>query len=199
MRNAQLPLSHADITSLQSAGYADRMTSLGRSLLRLAGAAVKSLAARTPGTQHRGEAGVDFPERTSRQPRPGKTPRRAPALSYDPEPGRTADPGEIVWTWVPYEDDPSQGKDRPVLIIGRTRGSLLALMLTSRDRNNALSRHDGYIDIGSGPWDRKGRPSEVYLERVLTVDPGDVRRVGATLDRSTYKRVTAALERASGK
>ena len=28
------------------------------------------------------------------------------------------DPGEVVWAWVPYEDDPAQGKDRPVLVVG---------------------------------------------------------------------------------
>ena len=99
-----------------------------------------------------------------------------------------------MWTWVPYEDDPMQGKDRPVLVIGRDGGTLLALMLTSRDRNNAESRHEGYVDIGSGPWDRKGRPSEVYLKRLLTIRPEDVRRVGATLDRHLFDRVIARLE-----
>ena len=52
-----------------------------------------------------------------------------------------ADPGEVLWTWVPYEDDPSQGKDRPVLAIGEHRGWLLCLMLTSKDHD----REDGPI------------------------------------------------------
>ena len=40
--------------------------------------------------------------------------------SYAPEPDGQPDPGEVVWGWVPFEDDPSQGKDRPVLLVGRT-------------------------------------------------------------------------------
>ncbi|GAB3555181.1 hypothetical protein GCM10027404_31290 [Arthrobacter tumbae] len=148
------------------------MASLGQSLFRLAEAALKSIASR-----------------------PASKP--VPPGTYAPQPGNTADPGEIVWTWVPYEDDPNQGKDRPVLIIGRDGGSLLALMLTSRDRNNAKSRHDGYVDIGSGSWDRRGRPSEVYLERLLTIDPEAVRRIGSTLDRPLFDRVLSRYRRLS--
>ena len=40
-------------------------------------------------------------------------------LVYAPHPDGRPDPGEIVWTWVPYEEDHRQGKDRPVLVIGR--------------------------------------------------------------------------------
>ena len=39
--------------------------------------------------------------------------------SYEPEADGQPDPGEVVWGWVPFEEDPSQGKDRPVLLIGR--------------------------------------------------------------------------------
>ena len=38
--------------------------------------------------------------------------------SYAPEANGQPDPGEVVWAWVPYEEDPSKGKDRPVLVIG---------------------------------------------------------------------------------
>ena len=40
--------------------------------------------------------------------------------SYAPEVDGEPDPGEVVWGWVPYEDDPQQGKDRPVLLIARS-------------------------------------------------------------------------------
>lgn len=56
-------------------------------------------------------------------------------LEYAPHPDRHADPGEVVWTWVPFEDDPAQGKDRPVLVIGHHGLYLLALMLTSKDHD----------------------------------------------------------------
>src|SRR6185312_4516876 len=57
-------------------------------------------------------------------------------VTYAPKPDGAADPGEIVWTWVPYEEDYSQGKDRPVLVVGRNGRRLLALMLTSKDHSN---------------------------------------------------------------
>ena len=111
----------------------------------------------------------------------------APQLDGDP------DPGEIVWTWVPYEEDFTQGKDRPVLLVGRDGGWLLAIMLTSKDhsRDAADEARWGryWLDIGSGPWDAQGRHSEVRLDRVIRVDPGAVRREGAVMGRSTFDTI----------
>ena len=53
------------------------------------------------------------------------TAHRARKIVYAPDLDGRADPGEIVWTWVVYEDDPSKGKDRPVLVVGRDRSTLL--------------------------------------------------------------------------
>ena len=117
-------------------------------------------------------------------------------VEYAPAPGPTAGPGEVVWTWVPYEEMDGRGKDRPVLLIGRDGALLLGLMLTSRDRNNALTRDEDYVDVGAGAWDRSGRASEVKLDRVVRVDPAAVRREGGVLDRAAFDRVTAALARA---
>jgi mRNA-degrading endonuclease toxin of MazEF toxin-antitoxin module len=119
----------------------------------------------------------------------------AGTVSYSPEADGSPDPGEIVWTWVPYQEDYSQGKDRPVLVIGNHRGRLLALMMTSRDRNNARSRDEDYVDIGSGPWDVHGRPSEIKLDRVLQLDPERVRREGAVLPRATFEKVAQSMRR----
>ncbi|MET1154271.1 type II toxin-antitoxin system PemK/MazF family toxin [Arthrobacter sp.] len=119
----------------------------------------------------------------------------AGTISYSPEADGSPDPGEIVWTWVPYQEDPSQGKDRPVLVIGNHRGRLLALMMTSRDRNNARSRDEDYVDIGSGVWDLRGRPSEIKLDRVLQLDPDTVRREGAVLPRATFEKVARSMRR----
>lgn len=33
-------------------------------------------------------------------------------VEYTPDMDGEADPGEVVWAWVPYEDDPHRGKDR---------------------------------------------------------------------------------------
>lgn len=118
---------------------------------------------------------------------------------YTPSPDGVADPGEVVWTWVPYEDDPTQGKDRPVLVVGRDGGVLLALMLTSKDhsRDAADEARWGrrWMDLGPGAWDRQGRPSEVRLDRVLRIDPRAVRREGAVLDRALFGKVARQVSR----
>ena len=119
-------------------------------------------------------------------------------LSYSPNLDGEADPGEVVWTWVPYEDDPAQGKDRPVLIVARQGESLVAVPMTSKDHDRDLAQEadEGrfWFDIGIGPWDPAGRPSEVRLNRFLTVDPSSVRREGAVLDEARFDAVAAALE-----
>jgi PemK-like, MazF-like toxin of type II toxin-antitoxin system len=116
-----------------------------------------------------------------------------PPAEYAPERDGLPDPGEVVWTWVPYEDDPSRGKDRPVLVLARDRGELVCLQLTSKDhdRDAAQEASEGrhWTDIGSGGWDRERRPSEVRLDRVLRVREDAVRREGAALDRSVFDRV----------
>jgi hypothetical protein len=116
--------------------------------------------------------------------------------SYSPEADGLPDPGEVVWTWVPYEDDPSRGKDRPVLVVGRTGAELLCLQLTSKDHDRDAQdeeRHGRYwLDIGSGGWDREGRPSEVRLDRLLRLRESEVRREGAALDRDVFDAVVLA-------
>jgi hypothetical protein len=111
---------------------------------------------------------------------------------YSPDPDGKPDPGEIVWSWVPYEEDYSRGKDRPVLLIGHDGGWLLGLMLTSKDHDNDR-RSEDYVDIGTGAWDPQGRPSEVKVDRVVRVNPADVRREGAVLDKRTFQLVVHRL------
>lgn len=123
-------------------------------------------------------------------------------IRYRPNLDGEPDPGEVVWTWVPYEEDHSQGKDRPVLLVGRDGDWLLGLMLTSKDhdRDAADEARWGryWIDIGSGGWDSKGRPSEARLDRILRIDPRAVRREGAVLDKSAFGQVADSLARALG-
>ncbi|MCW2823871.1 MAG: growth inhibitor PemK [Aeromicrobium sp.] len=117
-------------------------------------------------------------------------------ITYAPAPDGAPDPGEVVWTWVSYEDDPTQGKDRPVLLIAREGSHLVALPMTSKDhdRDHEQEAREGrfWLDLGAGPWDPAGRPSEIRLNRFLRVDPSDVRREGAVLDRARFDVVLAA-------
>ena len=129
-------------------------------------------------------------------------------LVYAPRDDDRPDPGEVAWAWVHYEEDLSQGKDRPVLVIAEEDASaggadgtgtvLVALMLTSRDRTEpGATRTDEHgatwVDIGTGDWDRQGRPSEVRADRLLRLAPGSVRREGGRLDRERYDRVAEAV------
>jgi hypothetical protein len=128
-------------------------------------------------------------------PRSVPVPKQGRHLAYAPNLDGDADPGEIVWTWVPYEDDPAQGKDRPVLVVGRDARTLLGLMLSSQgDRNG--QRH--WLALGPGDWDRDSRPSWVRLDRVLEVDEDGIRREGSILDRPRFDRIAAILRRNYG-
>ena len=112
----------------------------------------------------------------------------APAHDGDP------DPGEIVWTWVPFEENDGRGKDRPVLVVAREpRGTLLAVQLTSK-------HHDGYEyqAIGAGPWDREGRDSWVILDRVMRLHEQGMRREACALDRGRFTIVVNRLKELYG-
>ena len=119
-------------------------------------------------------------------------------FEYSPSLDGDADPGEIVWTWVPFEEDHSQGKDRPVLLVGRDGEYLLALMMTSKDHNNREHADSNYLDIGSGPWDPQGRASEVKLNRVIRVRPDAMRREGAIMPEDTFRLIERAWTRRNG-
>ena len=120
---------------------------------------------------------------------------RAREIVYAPEPDGAADPGEIVWSWVPFEEDPAQGKDRPLLVVGRSGPALLGLMLSSQSHR---ADDANWVSIGSGEWDHEGRGSYIRLDRVLEVDEHGIRREGAVLDRDRFDRVAAELRNGYG-
>lgn len=118
------------------------------------------------------------------------TAQRARRIVYAPDLDGRADPGEIVWTWVVYEDDPNRGKDRPVLVVGRDQRVLLGLMLSSREHH---SEDPNWVSIGSGSWDYDGRASWVRLDRVLDVPEEGIRREGAILEPEIFDAVATRL------
>lgn len=108
----------------------------------------------------------------------------SPVLDGDP------DPGEIVWTWVPYEENDGQGKDRPVLVVAaESAGTVLVVQLTSKTHDG----DDEFVPVGSGDWDSAHRPSWVNLERVLRVHPRGMRREASALGRQQFDTVAARL------
>lgn len=124
-------------------------------------------------------------------------PERGGAYDYDgplipmyaPEDDGQPDPGEVVWTWVPYEEDTTTGKDRPVVVLGMSApdddGDYVVLMVSSRRRDG----DPNWVAIGSGNWDHERRESYVRLDRVLAVRHAAVRREGAALTQQQYSLV----------
>lgn len=86
---------------------------------------------------------------------------------------------------MPYEDDPSKGKDRPVAIIGRCSGGLAGVPLTSKNKGRDA------VAVGTGGWDRSGRPSWAKVDQLIVVEAQSVRREGSILPRDRFDAVVA--------
>lgn len=212
--------------------WTSRLSSVARSVLgsaqtrRAAESLVRSAAEKLGGKQAR-DRDATGPTPTSPQRRDSGQEAPAPDqaadaladrgakppldLVYVPVDDDLADPGEIVWAWVAFEEDISRGKDRPVLVIAREAASTgggdgsgdvaIALMLTSHDRGTGVHTDEHgstWVDIGTGAWDAQGRPSEVRADRLLRLPLSAVRRQGARLDQQRFDQVadvTARLHR----
>lgn len=132
----------------------------------------------------------------SRQPSVGVWHAGDVEIGYRPSVNGRADPGEVVWAWVPYEDDPTRGKDRPAVVLAVDGEDVLVLAMTSKDHDRDAEQEakDGrlWMDIGSGSWDVRGRPSEVRLNRTIRIPAVEVRREGAVLDPEIFAAVVSA-------
>jgi hypothetical protein len=110
---------------------------------------------------------------------------------YAPKHDGHPDPGEIIWTWVPYEEHDGRGKDRPVLLVARGKhtGMLLGIKLTSKWHADA----ENWVSIGTGGWDRDARESWAVIDRVVRVHPEGIRREGHEVDRDDFGKVIQHL------
>ncbi len=116
-------------------------------------------------------------------------------MTYSPSTDGTPDPGEVVWTWVPFEERDGRGKDRPVLVVAEERGgTFLAVQLTSK----AHTGNAEFVPIGSGKWDSAGRPSWVNIDRVFRLHAAGMRRETAGLPASSFAAVEARLRQRYG-
>jgi hypothetical protein len=110
------------------------------------------------------------------------------------EPARTR---TALATAIAKAEAHHRGKDRPVLVVGSDGPWLLALILTSKDhdRDAADEARWGrvWLDIGNGAWDKEGRNSEVRLDRVLRIDPRQVRREGSVIGEAMFNTVAEHL------
>lgn len=163
----------------------------GRSLWYGVGAAIRSLldggakrrVAATPAEPAPGRRGPD----ATRDLLPSEIARVR--FEYAPDPDGDPDPGEVVWTWVPYAENDGQGKDRPVLIIGRLDArSVVGCYLSTKP-------HRDFVPMGRGGWDSQGRESYLSPERLLRVTHGGMRRESVRIDRERFVEAARAVAR----
>lgn len=108
-------------------------------------------------------------------------------IEYAPDPDGDPDPGEVVWTWVPYVENDGRGKDRPVLIVGRVGADAVVGCYLS------TKRHDGFVPIGRGGWDSQGRESYLSPDRLLRITHGGMRRESVQVDREHFAAAARAV------
>jgi len=116
-------------------------------------------------------------------------------MTYSPATDGAPDPGEVVWTWVPFEERDGRGKDRPVLVVAAEKGgTYLAVQLTSKSHD----RNAEFVSIGAGSWDSAGRPSWVNIDRVFRLHTAGMRRETAGLPAAPFAAVEARLRQRYG-
>lgn len=111
-------------------------------------------------------------------------------VEYTPRMDGDPDPGDVVWVWVPFEEDPTQGKDRPVVVIGRRAHTLVGIPLTTKRDDR-----EAQVEVGVGDWDPKRRVSYARIWRMLDIDGAEMRREGAMLERDRFDRIITAVDR----
>ncbi|WP_406250218.1 type II toxin-antitoxin system PemK/MazF family toxin [Microbacterium sp. M] len=177
------------------------MSSTKSLFAQIVGLLVNALTSRTSRNPDRGPGRPAVPESSPGEELGSATIRIDPLgvdrlrVEYTPERDGAPDAGEIIWTWVPYEENDGRGKDRPVLVIGRQSDArVYAVRMTSKPHDG----HRDYLSIGSGAWDGAGRESWVDIEELYSVHESGMRREAAILDRARYDRVAQALVRRYG-
>src|ERR1700735_3997842 len=120
--------------------------------------------------------------------------------SYSPHADGAPDPGEVVWTWVPFEENDGRGKDRPVLVVAvESAGTYLAVQLTSKDHDGEGGFASGGGGGGGGGGGRgEPRPPWSTLAGVCGWRGGGRRGEAPPLPREPFERVTDRLHQRYG-
>lgn len=174
-----------------------------KSLGRIADDVVRSATRQATGAVRRATGGQRKASDDRHAPRlstkyPGDY-KGKPSITYAPHTGKLPDPGEVVWAWVPFEENHREGKDRPVLLIGRDGDWLLGCPLSSVDHDldvdqeASVGRH--WVSIGRGAWDTRRRESHVRVDRIVRIHPDDVRGRAEKLDKVRFDKVAAGVRR----
>ncbi len=116
-------------------------------------------------------------------------------MTYSPHRDGAPDPGEIVWTWVPFSERDGRGKDRPMLVVAaENSGTYLGVQLTSKPHRGDAE----FVPIGSGDWDSAGRPSWVNIDRVFRLHSAGMRRETTGLAAQPFAAVETRLRQRYG-
>lgn len=118
------------------------------------------------------------------------TESRARSIFFAPDMDGQADSGEVVWVWAPTDGPNSPPTERAILLVGRTRSTVLGLLISP---NSAHSNEDAWLEIGSGEWDDSGRQCWVRLDRVLEISEEQVRRKGILFPQRRFERIANRL------
>jgi hypothetical protein len=144
----------------------------------------------------RGKVPARAPARSAprQQPAPSPKPAGIPSeatvrVEYSPSLDGDPDPGEVVWVFVPFEEDPTQGKDRPLVVIGRRGNKLVGIPLTTKRHDN-----EAQLEVGTGDWDSQHRVSYARLWRMMDIEPDAMRREGAVLDAKRFELLVRAVD-----
>lgn len=81
-----------------------------------------------------------------------------------------AQPWEIWWAYVAFEDDVDCGKERPVLVLENGDVYVIALMITSHEERNMYGEYD------VTKWHSAGlkNPSTIRITRQLMLEESDL-------------------------
>ncbi|AZA14100.1 type II toxin-antitoxin system PemK/MazF family toxin [Corynebacterium choanae] len=123
------------------------------------------------------------------------TAEMARTIYYAPDMDGQADPGEIVWVRLPTPAGATAAEERPLLVIGRARQSILALAISASE---AHEHDDNWQEIGAGAWDERGRVCFVRLDVTIEVPESAIRRQGAIIPKRRFDRVAGRLRRSYG-
>lgn len=118
------------------------------------------------------------------------TQARPRTIFFAPDMDGQADSGEVVWVWVPAAGAQQPPQERAILVIGRTRTTVLGLLISP---NPDHADEDKWLEIGRGEWDEQGRQCWIRLDRVLEISEEQVRRQGTLFPARRFERIANRL------
>ncbi|APT92093.1 hypothetical protein CPHO_03385 [Corynebacterium phocae] len=119
-----------------------------------------------------------------------RTEDRARSIFFTPDMDGQADSGEVVWVWAPADTPQDPPQERAILVVGRTRTTILGLAISP---NPEHADESWWLEIGAGEWDDQGRQCWIRMDRVLEISEEQVRRQGVLFPARRFERIANRL------